>query len=237
MKTYFLTVLALIVFSFAKAQTVDEIIAKHTDALGGKDKLLQIKSLYTESSISVSGMSGLTKTSVVNGKGYRSESDLGGQVIVQAVNDKGGWQINPFMGSTAATAMSDDEYQLMADNLNIVDPLANYATNGAKVELEGQEKVGDVNAFKIKYTNKYNKSTELYIDPTTWFLIKSVTTATIMGQSITTTGSYSNYQKTDYGIFMPYNLSVDTGQFTLAFTVTKVEVNGTIDPIIFDMPK
>ena len=38
-----------------KAQGVDDIIAKHIDAIGGKDKVSGLKSIYKEEAVSVMG--------------------------------------------------------------------------------------------------------------------------------------------------------------------------------------
>jgi outer membrane lipoprotein-sorting protein len=236
-KASLFTLSALLSLTIAKAQTADDIIAKHIDAVGGKDKISQVTSMYIESNTNIMNMDAPSKTYIVTGKGYRTESDFNGQKLVQVITDKGGWSINPFLGGTTPTAMSDDDYQGRAEDINAVDPLVNYAANGAKVTLAGQEKVGDVNAYKLQLTNKFNKETDFYIDPATWYVIKMVSTATMMGQPTTITTTLSNYQKTDFGIVMPYSISTDFGQAVLAVTVQKVEVNKQIDPTIFDMPK
>ena len=167
MKTCLLTLSALLVITTIKAQTADEIIAKHIDALGGKDLIAKMTSVYIESSTAVMGNDAPTKTSIVVGKDYKNETDFNGQNIVQVVNDKSGWMINPFAGASDATALSDDDFKSSADAIYVPDPLVNYAANGGKVELMGQEKVGDINAYKIKYTNKYASETVYYIDPAT----------------------------------------------------------------------
>ena len=236
MKTCLLALTALFIMTTAKAQTADEIIAKHTDALGGKDLIAKVTSVYIESSTAVMGSEAPTKTSVIVGKGYKNETDFNGQNIVSAVTDKSGWMINPFAGATDPTAMPDDDFKAASDNIFMPDALVNYAANGAKVELLGQEKVGEVNAYKIKYTNKYAAETIYYIDPTTYYIIQAVRKGMAMGQEVTVTTTLSNYQKTDFGIFMPFGMSIDMVQFALDVTTKKVEINGTVDPKIFDMP-
>src|ERR1044072_3450944 len=134
-KTCFFTVCALLSLTLAKAQTADEIITKHTDAIGGKDKLAQINSVYLESNTSVMGTDALTKTYVIKGKGYKSESDFNGQNFVNVVTDKGGWMINPYAGASEPTAIPDDEFKMNADEVYPVDPLWDYAAIGSKVEL------------------------------------------------------------------------------------------------------
>ena len=190
-----------------------------------------------ESVTEVMGNESATKTTVLNGKGYRNESDFNGQMLVQVVTDKGGWAINPFAGSTDPTPMPDEQFKASEDQVYIAGPLFNYAEHGGKVELTGQEKVGDVNTYKLKYINKDNDETTFYIDPSSWFIIQAVKQGEAMGQPITITIGFSNFQKTDFGISLPYTTNVDMGQFALKVNAKEVEVNQPVDPSIFDMPK
>src|SRR6185436_2741811 len=80
------------------SQTVDEIISKHLDAVGGKEKLSAITSVHMEGTVEVMGTSGTTSSTILNGKASRTQSELGGQQVVNVFTDKGGWQINQFAG-------------------------------------------------------------------------------------------------------------------------------------------
>ncbi|MBI1783302.1 MAG: DUF4292 domain-containing protein, partial [Sphingobacteriales bacterium] len=54
--------LAAVLFTVAvNAQTVDEIIGKHIDAIGGKDKIAQLKSVSQESTTEIMGNSTTVK--------------------------------------------------------------------------------------------------------------------------------------------------------------------------------
>jgi len=237
MKTGFFTLLALFSLSIAKAQTADEIIAKHVDAIGGKDKLSQVNSVYIESTTSVMGTDGPTKTYIVNGKAYKNESEFSGQSFVTVVTDKDGWKINSYEGATDPTALSDDEFKRYSDEIYAADPLINYAANGGKVELAVQEQVNGINAYKLKYTNKYGLETFYYIDPATWYITQTIATGNAMGQSITVTTTFSNYTKTDFGVSLPFTIHLDLGQFALDVNTQKVEINKDIDPKVFEMSK
>ena len=92
---FLLVALATITVSALHAQTVDEIISKHVDAIGGKDKLSQVKSVYAESSMEVMGNAVPQKEYLLEGKGFKSEVEFNGSNIVNCYNDKGGWSINP----------------------------------------------------------------------------------------------------------------------------------------------
>ena len=76
----------------AQSQTVDEVISKHVEAIGGKEKLSQVKSLYTENSVDVMGNAAPQKEYLLEGKGYKNELDFNGTSIVQCYTDKApGW--------------------------------------------------------------------------------------------------------------------------------------------------
>src|ERR1700753_3248703 len=110
-KFYFLLLTAISLGFTVKAQTADDIIGKYINAVGGKDKIGQIKSLYTEATVNVMGSDNPATVTVLVGKGYRSEAEINGSKIVQCYTDKGGWSINPFAGSSDPAPMPDEQYQ------------------------------------------------------------------------------------------------------------------------------
>jgi hypothetical protein len=213
------------------AQTAEEIVSKHIEAIGGKDKISTVKSVYTEGSLSIMGNEAPSKSYLLNGKGYRSELDFNGQQIVQVFTDKGGWAINPMGGGTDPVPMPDDQYKNGKGQLNAGGPLYDYQAKGSKVELQGKE--GEL--FKLKLTTDGTEQV-LLIDPSTYYITKQITKGEVQGQQVDITSSFSNYKKTDYGLVLPYTTEIDLGGFTISATVTKVEVNKEIDPKIFEMP-
>src|SRR3954447_4600090 len=133
------------------AQSADDIINKHIEAVGGKDLLNKITSMYMEVSTKVMGNEMTGTVTVLNGKGYRSESNFNGQTIIQCITDTAGWMVNPMMGVTQPTAMPGDAYKTGRFQRDI-DPMFNYAAKGYKAELLETDSVGTVNAYKIKLT-------------------------------------------------------------------------------------
>lgn len=211
-----------------KAQTADEVINKHIDAAGGKDKLSQVKTVHIEGT---SDAGGAVAINTVVGKNYKSESEYNGSPIIQCYSDHDGWSISPMGGG--ATAMPDDQYKVGADQV-YPDALLDYAGHGAKVELLGTE--GD--DYKIKYTNKYGSETTYYINKTTYYTEKVVKTLDFNGNSMDLIITLSDFKPTDFGNVMPNTIKTDVGTFfSSTATVKKIEVNKDIDPKIFEMPK
>lgn len=233
-KSFLFMAPAILMGTLVNGQTVEEVISKHIDAIGGKAVLSQIKSLSVESTVQVQGTDAPSTLTILNGKGYRLESEFNGQKIIQVYTDKGGWSVNPMAGSTDAQALPADQYKAGRDQMDVGGPLYNYSSKGNKVELVGKEE----GQFKIKETNRDNITTVYYIEPATYLVIKSVQTGTMMGQQMEITRTFSNFQKTDFGYTIPYTIDISYGGgFNLTSNVKKVEFNTEVDPKIFEMPK
>ena len=216
------------------AQTAGEIVSKHVAAIGGKDAISQVKSVYMETSITMMGGENPSTTTIVNGVGYKSETDFNGTKIVQCYTDKGGWTINPMAGAATATPMPDDVYNAGKAQINIGGALYDYAAKGSKVELLGK----DGGAYKIKLTSKENVEAVYLIDSTSYLITSVTSKGKMQDQDVDITTKYSDYRKTELGYVIPYAIDVDFGgQFQLTIAVKKVELNKTIDPAVFAMPK
>lgn len=221
----------------AQAQTVDEIIAKYVEALGGKSKISGITSIYKESDIEVKGNKASSVTYILNNKGYKMEMDMNGSKIIQCVTDKGGWSINPTMGQTSPQALPPDQVKAAQEQLSIEGPLVNYAAKGNTVELLGKEFVNGSSTFKIKVTTKDKVQIVVFINAINYYMMKAVTEATVNGQHVETTAVFSNYRKTDYGYVVPLTQELTLPQGAImTITDTKVEINKKIDPAIFEKP-
>ena len=131
-----------------QAQSVDDIVSKHIEALGGKTVLNSIKSIYVESTVEFMGNEAPSITYILNGKGYKNELDFSGTKIVQCVTDKGGWAINPMAGATTAQPIPADQLKNYQLQLHVGGPLMDYAAKGYKAELIGKDSA----SYKIRLT-------------------------------------------------------------------------------------
>jgi hypothetical protein len=230
--TCLLLAATLLFTSAVQAQTVDEIISKHIEAIGGKEKLSQLKSIYTEHSMEIMGNQAPVIEYLVEGKGFKSESEFNGSKIISCFTDKGGWLVNPMAGSADAQAMPDEVYKSGKAQIYAGGALVDYAAKGYKAELAGKE---DGN-FKVKITGE-GSETYYFIDPASFYVTKSIIKSEIMGQIVDVITTYSDHKKTDFGIVLPFAKTIDMGMFQLASKVNKLEVNKEIDPVIFEIGK
>lgn len=219
-----------------RAQTADEIINKHLDAIGGKEKLASIKSVKMDNTMSLMGNDAPNIAYIVDGKGYRNEMEMMGQKMIQVITDKGGWMVNPMQGGTEPQELPADQLKQMSGRFYAI-PLLNYADRGYTAELQGKSKVGDADAWKLKMTDKGGNVITYYIDAKTYYVVQQEVSGEMMGQTVTITINYSDFKKTDSGWVVPYATDMNMGQFAIGSKLNKIEVNPTIDPAIFEMKK
>ena len=238
LKQGLLLLTTLLCLASVHAQTADQIINKHITAMGGKDKLSKLKAIHMDMSMQMMGNDVPSSVTIVEGKGFRSESEVQGQKIIQVVTDTGGWMLNPMMGATTPQPIPAEQAKQAAGQIYATGPFYNYAARGNKVELQGQEKVGDVNAYKLKVTSGDSSETTYYMDPTTYYIIEVVRSGEVMGNPITITVTNSDFQKTPEGYVVPRTVQTDMGgQFSLTAKVTKIDINPPVDATLFEMPK
>jgi hypothetical protein len=229
-KKIFLAVLLLACVNLVKAQTVDEVIDNYLAAVGGKDKLMALNSVKMEGTLTTQGFDvGITVT-VLNGKGSRTDISIPGMSEgFRIVTPTKGWNYLPFQGQTSPEEAPEDQVKAQQSQLDLQTPLFNYAAKGHNVELQGMEKVDGADCYKLKVTYNNGKMATLYIDATTYYRVKSVTTININGEDTEVETTYTDFKKTPEGYVFPFSQTNQSG--TINFT--SIEINKPVDENIF----
>ena len=234
MKTISLFIAAFFSLSVSNAQTADEIISKHVNAIGGKDNWKKVTSMVQTGNMSVQGAEIQMKRSIIHNKAARTDISLMGMTGYQIVTNTEGWSYMPFQGAATVEAMTADQVKDEQEGLDIQGVVIDYATKGHKPEYLGKEDVDGTECFKVKMTLKGGKTQTLFFDPSTYYIIKSISTISANGQEAEVATSFSNYQKHSSGIVLPMSTTVPMGPgFNADLTIESVEVNVALDASLF----
>jgi hypothetical protein len=234
MKKFILFALMLSLAGIIRAQTLDEVINKHIEAMGGLEKLHSLKTFYSEGVIvSQNGMEITVSVWKDNDKLFRREMNFGMGTGVLLITDKGGWNTDRQGGFVP---MKEEQYHRQLYQMDCAGPLVDYAAKGHKAEWMGKVTLEGKEYYKIKLTLKYGMEQNYFIDPVTYYIDKVSFKAGGAGMGggpgmnpdAEIVVSYSNYTKTPEGYVFPYTTTT-SGGFGGSLNIEKLEVNKPID--------
>jgi outer membrane lipoprotein-sorting protein len=237
------TILALAVLCAlsvsAAEMTVDDILAKNTEAKGGIEKLRALKSARFSGKMSMGGgMEAPFTMTKSRPEKMRIEFTIQGMTGIQAYDGTTGWMVMPFLGKKEAEELPADMLKDVKEQADFDGPFIDYAKKGNKVELLGKEKIEGTDAYKVKLTTKDATETTVYIDADTFLEIKMEAKRKMQGQEIEGETILGNYKEVD-GLLFPFSIEnkakgMPGGQ---TITIDKVELNPTVADDSFAMPK
>ncbi len=222
----------------AFAQTADEIVTKHIEAIGGAEKWKALKSIEMKNKFSVQGMDIESKTVIVAGKSLRTDISVMGQEIVTVVDGETGWSIRPTMmqGTGAPEDMPLAMVRESRKQLNLGGSLIGYKENGSTLELVGTEKIDGADAYKLKLVEKNGEETNIYLSTSTYYTLKTSGKRKVQGQEIDAEVTYSNFKPIE-GLIFAYTMETPSpmgGSMTIE--TESIKLNPKVDEAIFKKP-
>ncbi len=211
------------------AITLDDIVNRHITALGGREKLLSLKTLRMTGTLNVQGtdvLITLTKSHLI---GSRFDITVMGSANYQIVTTAKGTLFMPVQGMDEPTEMPDEQYKVGQTQLDIQSSLLDYRAKGTSVELLGTEKVDGEDNFKLKLTFRNGIVTNYFISSKNYLITKATGKRTINGELTDIETTYSNYKKNADGYLFAYTSGGVQGETNY----DKIETNIAVDPAIF----
>ena len=203
--------------------TVQTVMEGYLKAIGGREKLESVVSLSEVSEGTVQGMTLQMERKKTNQNQMLLEVKMMGNVMQKvAVNKDAAYmemqgQKIPMEGAELEGMIAD---AAIFPELNL-DP--NSLTLVGIVEVDG------VDAYEVKVSDKKT----LFFDAATFYKIKSIETAEMMGQSTTSMVSFGDYKEVD-GVMIPHKVSQSMGPQSVDFMVQSCVLNASIDSAIFE---
>ena len=229
MKKLILSLLAIASFTISYAQTAEEIVNKHIEAIGGAENWKKINSLVMEASIKAQGAEiKLTRTHLHN-KAMRMDIAVMGMNGYSIITQKEGWNFMPFQGQTKYEAMTPDDVKSSQDELSILDEFITYKDLGKKLEYLGKDDLEGTECFKLKLTDKEGEEITYWLDPSNYYTLKQSQKVKANGKEMESVTTFSNYKKIEEGIVYAFSLGGDWGDTE----INKITINPKIDESIF----
>ncbi|MDD2382476.1 MAG: outer membrane lipoprotein-sorting protein [Mariniphaga sp.] len=227
-----LTILFLSAWTHTQAQSLQNILDKHFEAIG-QEKLSNIKTYSVQATIKQMGMEIPMNMKMMRPNKFRMEMEMQGMKIIQAYDGEKGWMIAP--PSNEPVDLSGPQLDQAMDQANIDGELYNYSEKGFTASLVGKVNVDGSPMFNIKLTGKDGNSKNYFIDAESYMIRKVKAKVSAQGQEVEVEQNMNDYKKID-GIMMATSIESKTpmGIATIVFNEIKFEEN--IDDSIFSKP-
>jgi outer membrane lipoprotein-sorting protein len=237
-KTFAWLLVAGLTGAALQAQTADEIINKHLEARGGKDKIKAVQTTRVTGKMMLGqGMEAPFTLEQARPNKMRMEFTLQGMTGVQAYDGKAGWAVMPFMGKKDPEPMAADDVKQLEEQADMDGALVDYKEKGHQVESLGKVDVEGTPAYKLKVTQKNGDVSNIYIDAESWLEIKREGKAKMRGQDIETEVIFGDYKAVE-GLVLPFSIEQKAkgAPGGMVMTVSKIEINPSVAADRFTMP-
>jgi outer membrane lipoprotein-sorting protein len=230
MKKLFLAVSFLLAVAALNAQSLEDIIGKYTVA-NKLDKISNFKTIRISAKTSVMGMDMPMEIWMKNPNKFKSVTSFNGQDIIQVFDGEKGYMVNPMAGSTDPVEMTTDQLKDVAKSNIFNNYVAQYLKDG-KLTLEGEDNVNGKPVFKVKASLDGGNSAVMFIDKSTYLILKTVADVNQGGMAMSMESFPSDYTETN-GILLPMKTSISASGMEIVTTFTKVEVDVPIEDSVF----
>jgi len=220
----------LILMSVISAQSLDEIVRKYT-AANKLDQVANMKTIKITANLSVAGMEMPMIMWMKNPNKFKSVTSFNGQDIISVFDGEKGYSVNPMSGSTDPVEMNPDQVQQTLRGSLFQNAVAKYFKDG-QLTLAGEENVNDKPAYKIKATAEGGTIISMYIDKSSFLIVKTSITTSQSGMTMDMDMYPSDYTETN-GLLIPMKTTTSAQGMEMQINFTKVEVDVPIADSLF----
>lgn len=202
--------------------TVQSILQKYIDAVGGKPAMQAIKSLKITSKAQIQGQElTLIKKETAEGKSYQEISVMGMTMLKTVYNGK--WGYTEMQGQRKGMTSEDLEglkYSGVFPELSML--------NSTTLQLSGHENINGADAYKLT-----DGDVAFFYDINTGLKVaEGLKTEVAEGIPVDQIGYYSDYKEVS-GVMIPYRSTLNIGM-EIELKVTDVKVNQDVSDADFN---
>ncbi|WP_196885929.1 insulinase family protein [Aureivirga sp. CE67] len=203
--------------------TAESVINNYVDAIGGKEKLMAVKTLSQKGKVKAEGapfeIQATQKMAYPNKEYMELEAPGMGTLMKSVFNGEKGYMMQQGM----KIDMTPDVLAQKKESKSMF-PVMYLTEEGKDLSLDGIIPFNGSKAYKMVVTDKDGKKAEMLFDVNSGFLVQTSSTQEAMGQKITTTISFSDYKDFD-GVKIPTKMGMISGPQKLSFEYTEIKLN------------
>ena len=220
-------------------QTVDEIVARHVAARGGREALAAVRTLrMTGRATAGPGREAIVRREIARPGRIRTEFVFQGTTGIYVWDGSAGWQVSPLDGRLEPEPLSAEATAVSAEQADFEGPLVDWKAKGHAVERVGQETLPGGAAHKLKVTLKSGVVRHIWVDTKSGLMVRSESTRKLRGREVAFDTVYGDYRPAA-GVRFAH--SIETGARgrpqRLRIVVEKVETNVPLEDSRFSMPR
>jgi hypothetical protein len=229
----------LLASAAAPAPTVDEIVARHVAARGGKEALAGVRTVrMTGRAIAGPGREAIVRREIARPGRIRTEFVFQGTTGVYVWDGSAGWRVSPLDGVFEPQPLPEGAAELSAEQADIDGPLVDWKAKGHAVELVGRSELPGGPADELKVTLKSGVVRHVWVDAKSGLVVKTASTRKVRGHELDLEIAYGDYRETG-GVRFARSIEIgarDRPQ-RLHILVDQVELNPTLDESRFSLPR
>jgi len=217
----------------ASLPTVDEVLKKYTEAVGGSAAINGIKSRVVKGTVDVVGVSrgGTFETYLLAPNKALSviQAHPIGTIRV-GYNGRVGWEqtsggVRILKGAELASLQSDADFYSILNLKNL----------SAKTSLQGKSKIGYRDVYVVDLQQGNTPAYRVYLDANTYLPVRMNGTQMQGNVSVPVEIYFDDWREID-GIKFPYTLTISYHKLTLALTAKEIQNNVPVDAKLFERP-
>lgn len=208
--------------------TAEKVYDMYFEAIGGKEKLENIRDMKQEATTSMSGMSLNIVTYKKAPNKYKMEMLMNGNVMSKQVFDGEKGSIS---GPQGSQELQGDQLKQMKFQATMNQELK-YDELEVKTTLKGIEKVNGKDAYKVEVINPNGNKFFDFFDTETGLRLQTKTTVQTPQGEVTQVQTFADYKEVD-GIKFPFVIST-SGMQSLTMDIQSIEINKGIEDSVFE---
>jgi len=210
--------------------TVEQVLNKYIDVIGGKEKILTVKDVTRNLSANIQGMDLKVTIILKEPNKLYSFIDAGQAFQQKTVFDGVKGKITTMGQEKEITGEALEAIKLQADIHADLD----YAKAGIKTELTAVETINNSDTYKVILTLPSGTKMTQYYDIKSGLMVRQVSTLSTPQGSFNQTMDFDDFRDLN-GLKYPYKIVQNVGPQTIDLTTTSIEVNTNPSDTLFEV--